>query len=69
MPLREQAGAPGHESPALDLAGTEFDPILAQLPIDTPLDRLPGPRLAVHAGQIAWRRRTIRSPRTLLVRW
>ncbi|MGW4823055.1 hypothetical protein ACWEP4_29715 [Streptomyces sp. NPDC004227] len=63
----EQAGgrpAPGHEWPALGLAGTEFDPIVAELPSDTPLDRPPGLRLAVPAGQVAWRRRTIRSPRT-----
>ncbi|MEV5006032.1 hypothetical protein [Streptomyces sp. NPDC055692] len=53
----ERAGgrpAPGHEWPALDLAGTEFDPIVAELPSDTPFDRLPGPRLAVPAGQVAW---------------
>ncbi|MGW4318853.1 cytochrome P450 [Streptomyces sp. NPDC004684] len=41
-----------------------------ELLIDTLLDRLPGLRLAVSPGQVAWRRQTmIRGPRTLPVTW
>jgi biflaviolin synthase len=44
--------------------------LLAELLTDTLLDRLPGLRLAVPPGQVAWRRRTmIRGPRTLPVTW
>jgi biflaviolin synthase len=38
--------------------------------VDTLFDRLPGLALAVPAGQVAWRHRTmIRGPRTLPVTW
>ncbi|MEU6421381.1 cytochrome P450 [Streptomyces spiralis] len=41
-----------------------------ELLVDTLLDRLPGLRLAVPPGQVAWRRRTmIRGPQTLPVTW